>query len=192
MNSKDLLRAYNELKGAEHKPREIGRYYSSELAKIRKGWFKPEEFFDPKPIDSTGLGNINRGVAYEARWAEVFEATDTGLKHEPTKQELKIDDFVIVSKPDFMSETAILEMKTPTTRTLNNYIFKGQIPYWYQDQLCCYSKTFGKDVYLAIAYDTPEQNFNLMTIKYISDPVLWRATIEALKDFHAKLKTLNK
>ena len=192
MNSKSLLRKFNELKDEEHGPRQIGRYYSSELAKIRKGRFKPEEFFAPKPIDNTGLGNINRGVAYEARWAEVFEATGTGLKHEPTKQELKIDDFVIVSKPDFMSETAILEMKTPTIRTLNNYIFKGQIPYWYQDQLCCYSKTFGKDVYLAVAYDTPEQNFNLMTIKYEPSEILWQESLAALRDFHAKLLTLNK
>jgi len=192
MNSKDLLRKYSELRDEEHGPRKIGRYYSSELAKIRLGWFKPKDFFDPKPIDDTGLGNINRGVAYEEHWAKIFKATKTGLKHEPTKLELEIDDFVIVSKPDFISKTAILEMKTPTIRTLNNYIFKGKIPSWYQPQLDAYYRTFNKQVFLAVGYDTETQNFNLATIRYEPNEVLWQKTLEALRDFHAKLLKLNK
>ena len=191
MNSNALLRKYNELKDKEHGPREINRFYSSELSKIRLGWFKPKDFFDPKPIDDTGLGNINRGIAYEEQWAKIFSAT-TDLKHEPEKKELKIDDFVIVSKPDFMSDKVILEMKTPTVRSLERYIFKGKVIPWNADQAECYYRTFNKDVYFAIAYDTPEQNFCLATLKYKPDDALWEKTLKSLRAFHAKLKEITK
>jgi len=136
-----LLRYANQ----KHEPRQIGRYWSSEIYSILKGKLTPKNFFEPKQIDITGARNIISGMAFEAQLKDIFEKTGVKFKYgDEIKREIKItDDIVLVSKPDFEFEDWVLETKYPTKT-------RQGIPEWWLYQLESEYRATNKPVKLGV------------------------------------------
>jgi hypothetical protein len=163
------------------KERKVGRYYSSEIGQIVKGYFKPEQFFIKKKIDKKGVGNILSGMSFEAELKRALDFSKVKYTHEP-KKELQIDDFVIVVKPDFEFEDKILETKFPVS--LGNpadYLER------YKHQLELQHRVFKKDLYLGI-FSHP---FTLKTYKYQPSDDTYEEIIKAVKKFHLCLTKIS-
>jgi hypothetical protein len=159
---------YNE------KERQIGRYYSSEVGSIVKGYLKPEQFFTKRKIDKRGVGNIMSGQAFEAELKRALDFSKVKYTHEP-KKELKIDDFVIVVKPDFEFEDKMLETKFPVSLgSPDKYLER------YKHQLELQWQAFKKPLYLGI-FSHP---FTLKTYKYEPSDRTYKEIIKAVKKFH--------
>ena len=143
-----ILKYYNKPQVEKYKP-QIGRYSASSIYNIQKGYLNVNNYFDKKPIDMRGVKNIFRGCALEDMLQKVF--TSEGVKldmrpEDPNKQikyELKIGDYILVVKPDFIfkDKDFVFEMKAPNKI---NY----DISDWNKDQCECEYRATLKDVYL--------------------------------------------
>ncbi len=178
MNTETLLLKYVN---QEHEPRQIGRYWSSEIYQILKGKLTPKNFFKQKDIDITGARNIISGIAFEAQLKDIFEKTGVKFKYgDEIKREVKItDDIILVVKPDFEFEDWVLETKYPTQ------IREGISP-WYQFQLESEYRATNKPVKLGI-FSYP---FDVKYIPYQPDDKRWELIKQTLIEFDNKLKQL--
>ncbi len=159
------------------KERKVGRYYSSEIGSIIKGYLKPEQFFIKKKIDKRGVGNIMSGMAFEAELKRALDFSEVKYTHEP-KKELKIDNLVIVVKPDFEFEDKILETKFPVSLgSPDDYLER------YKHQMECQYQAFHKPVYLGI-FTHP---FGLKIYRYQESEDTYNEIIQAVKKFHKEL-----
>ena len=183
MNTADILVKYVNRKNPEHKARQIGRYWASEINYIKKGYLKPKDFFEKKEIDLRGAKNIISGSAYEDMLKKVFEGTGLKFKYgDDTKYEIKInDEITIVTKLDFEFDDYGIETKYPT-KELN------EIPERYRHQLECEYRATKKDMKLGV-FSYP---FNVTYYPYIPSDETWKEIKETLILFHAKLKLLDK
>ena len=129
-------------------PRQIGRYYASEIYQIIKGYLQPKNFFTSKPIDLTGAKNILRGEAYETQFKEVLEANKIKFRYgDEIKREIQLtEEVVLVVKPDFEFEDFVIETKYPTTSITT-------IPEKWEYQLEAEYRATNKKVYLGIFSD---------------------------------------
>lgn len=192
MKHQEIQKKYREILSSEHKGREIGRYYASELGSILNNWKKPEDFFKEKDLDEVACGNIDMGEALEAHQKKMWEKVGLKFEHEP-KKEIEFEDFVIVVKPDFVFKDYIIETKAPTKRTLARYFDKGEIPYWYKPQLEAEMRAFPREkIYLGAFRDLKNNRFHLQLIEYRKDDELWEKVVKKLVKFDTKLKALNK
>lgn len=166
----------------KHEPRQIGRYWSSEIYSILKGKLTPKNFFEPKQIDITGARNIISGMAFEAQLKDIFEKTGVKFKYgDEIKREIKItDDIVLVVKPDFEFEDWVLETKYPTKT-------RQAIPPWYELQLESEYRATNKPVKLGI-FSYP---FDVKYIPYQPDDKRWKLIKQTLIEFDKKLKEIN-
>ncbi len=178
MNFRKLITEYTN---RENKPRQKGRYYASELDKIRLGWFEPKDFYKQEEIDFQGCMNILKGEAYEKQLEHVFGAMNIDFQPQ-VKKEMEVDGLTIVVKPDFVFRDFVLETKAPTPKTIAK-IEEGNIPRWYLAQLTAESKAFGRPVKLGVF----KEPFNLLTMDYTPSEKLWSNTIKKLKEFHSSL-----
>jgi len=162
-------------------PRQIGRYYASEIYQIIKGYLQPQNFFTSKPIDLTGAKNILRGEAYETQFKEVLEANKIKFHYgDEIKREIQLtEEVVLVVKPDFEFEDWVLETKYPTQ------IREGISP-WYQFQLESEYRATNKPVKLGI-FSYP---FDVKYIPYQPDDKRWELIKQTLIEFDNKLKQL--
>jgi hypothetical protein len=165
---------YNKPK--EHK-REIGRYWASDINSIRGGWLTPSNYFKQKPINKWSQNNIFWGCAGEAELAKIFK--EQGIKFETQiKKELQIEDFILVVKPDFITEEFVMETKCPANET------KG-IPDKWLDQLEAEYQAFKKPVYLGILNKSGDKIIN--TYLYKPNEERWSEIIKILISFHKRL-----
>jgi hypothetical protein len=165
------------------KERKIGRYYSSEIGSIIKGYQTPEKFFIKKKIDKKGVGNILSGMAFEAELKRALDHSKVEYIHEP-KKELVIDkDIVISVKPDFEFKDKILETKFPVSLgSPADYLER------YKHQMECQYRAFNKDVYMGV-FSHP---FSLKIYKYEPSDHTYEEIIKAVKKFHKELCHLKK
>ena len=162
-------------------PRQIGRYYASEIYQIIKGYLQPKNFFTSKPIDLTGAKNILRGEAYETQFKEVLEANKIKFRYgDEIKREIQLtEEVVLVVKPDFEFEDFVIETKYPTTSITT-------IPEKWEYQLEAEYRATNKKVYLGIFSDP----FNLTLYPFKPDERRWLKIQQNLLAFHEKLKQL--
>ncbi len=159
------------------KERVVGRYYSSEIGQIIKGFLTPDMFFVKKKIDKRGVGNIMSGMAFEAELKRALDFGKVKYTHEP-KKELKIDDIIISVKPDFEFEEKILETKFPVSlASPEEYLER------YKHQMELQYRAFNKPVFLGVF----EHPFSLKTYKYEQSDQTYEEIIKAIKEFHIKL-----
>lgn len=184
MKFPEILEKYYNDDREEHE-RKIGRYWASDIYSILKGYLKPKNFFNKKPIDLKGAGMIATGEAFEDKLKKIFDVVDIDYEYQ-AKKEIQIDDdIVLVVKPDFVFEHAVLETKFPfRSFPLNT---EG-IPERYLYQLECEYRAFYLPVYLGV-FTIP---FNLTTIEYIPSKLRWKKIIRTLRDFDKELRALHK
>ncbi len=168
---------YNYINQAKEKEREIGRYWSSEISSIMKGYSKPEDFFKTNPISGAGLKAVLSGMAFEAELKRALDHSKVEYTHEP-KKELLIDDIVISVKPDFEFKDKILETKFPVSLgSPADYLER------YKHQMECQYRAFNKDVYMGV-FSHP---FSLKIYKYEPSDRTYEEIIKAVKKFHKEL-----
>lgn len=174
-------RSFNDLAvkyvNREEKERVLGRYHSSEIFSILKGYLTPQDFFKPRPKDLTAAKRILVGIAMENQLTDIFKETGIEFKTQQKKEQTiatEQGDITLVAQLDYEFNGWILETK---------FSFGGKIENYYP-QLCCYEKIFNKPVKLGIL-SVP---FNLKIIDYKADDKLWSAIINKLKSFHEEVK----
>jgi hypothetical protein len=183
MKANDLLIASANYDDGTHE-RKIGHYYCSEIYSIRKGYLKPEQFFEERVIDLQGAMNIEGGNTDEEGWARVLKRNNIKFIREP-KKVMNIEDIELVVKPDFIINGKILlETKSPTkiTRT---------IPDKWKDQLEAEYRAFELPVYLGVFRNNPYRRFSLEEIKYEPSERRWENIKNIIVDFHTKLCNLH-
>ena len=175
MKLSELLLKYHNQK--EEEPRQIGRYYASELYKIIKGEITPENFFEKKVIDERSCKFICEGLAVEDFLTKVF--TETGVDFEPqVKKEIQItDEIVLVAKPDFCFKTFIAELKRPNE-------IKEEIPVWWAYQCEAYYRAFYLPVHLWQWY----YPCGIKELIYVPSKWRWDKIKTTLVQFHNNLK----
>jgi len=161
-------------------PREKGRYWATDIYPIIKGYLKPKDFFTHKEIDLQGSRNIISGEAYENQWKEILDVNKIEYKYgNEIKKEIKIDNIVLVVKPDFEMKEWVLETKYPTKPT-------NEIPEKWKYQLECESQATKKKVYLGIF----EYPFNIKYLEYKPSKERWEKIKEVLVEFDKKLQKI--
>lgn len=180
MKSDELILRYIN---SEKKPREIGRYWATDIYSILKGYLTPKNFFKQKEIDLVGASNILSGEAYESKWKEILEFNKVKFKYgDEAKKEIVVgDNIVLVVKPDFEFETWVLETKCPVRET-------DQIPEKWIYQLECEYRATNKPVYLGI-FSHP---FKITYHLYEPSLARWNLIQQTLINFDKKLRELNK
>jgi len=175
MKLSELLQKYHNEQ--EKEPRQIGRYYSSEIYGIIKGEITPENFFEKRKIDEIGYKFISEGIAIENFLTEVF--TKTGVDFEPqVKKEIKINnEITLVIKPDFHFRTFLVELKRPSK-------IREEIPVWWSYQLEAYYRGFYLPVHLWQWY----YPCGIKELIYIPSKWRWKKIYNTLIEFHHKLK----
>jgi hypothetical protein len=172
MKFDDVLQEYTNSHPHERK---IGRYWATDIYKIRKGYLTPKKFFKQEKIKLDGCRMIETGNAMEGHLDKVFKKKDIESQ---SKYEIQIDDeIVLVVKPDFETKDIVIETKFPFSQ-------KERIPEKWRDQLECEYRATKKETYLGIL-SVP---FNLKTYKYKPSKKRWENIKEILKRFHKKLK----
>lgn len=176
MKFADLFVRYVNQEKEEHK-REIGRYWSSEIHAIKKGYLKPEEFFKKRIIDEKGTRMILTGLAFEDKLEKILTEMKIDYEYQ-AKKEIELDDFVLVVKPDFVFKDFVLETKFPFSP------IKDEIPERYLDQLEAEYRAFYKPVWLG-AFSIP---FQIRFFEFTPSRRRWKNIITSLATFHQKLK----
>lgn len=163
----------------EHQ-RQLGRYWTSDLYSIIKGYLKPQDFFQKREVDQWGTALITTGIASEDILTKIF--TDMKVKVEcQAKKDFRIsDDIILVAKPDYVFEKYIIETKCP----LNP---QNEIPEKWIYQLETYYRAFNLPVYLGVI----SHPFNVNLIKYCPSDAVWAKIQRSLLGFHKQLKELN-
>jgi hypothetical protein len=163
----------------EHTNRKLGRYWATDVYRIKKGYLTVEDFFEVKQINLDGIRMILTGRAMEDMLTQIFEKQEVDTLPQE-KKVLSIDkDVDLVVKPDYVFPDFVLETKFPFS-VVNPY----QIPERYKDQLECEYRAFEREVYLGI-FSIP---FNVTFIPYTPTKRRWNSIQKALKEFHNELK----
>uniref|UniRef100_A0A7V3N5U6 YqaJ viral recombinase domain-containing protein n=1 Tax=candidate division CPR3 bacterium TaxID=2268181 RepID=A0A7V3N5U6_UNCC3 len=171
---------YNYINQETKEPRQLGRYWSSDLYSIVKGYLTPENFFESSKVDLEGCKKMITGVAFENMLNQIFTEMKINYEYQVKKEYQVNDEIVLVAKPDFVFPNFILETKFPFSLVKNN-----EIPLRYKAQCEAYYRIFNyKDVYLGV-FKVP---FDVDFIRYNPSHWLWKKILNSLTEFHQKLK----
>lgn len=166
------------LANKEQKPRTLGRYWASEIEQIRKGYLKPDRFFDKKSIDLLGARRIYTGNTMEAGLKTMLEAMGVVFQYQEKKEIPIAHDITLVCVADFILNDKVIETKFPFSPC------KGAgIPERYKCQLECQWRAFQKPILLGKL----EVPFNLTLIPYEPSDALWEHIQNILAQFHKKV-----
>ena len=161
-----------------HGERKAGRYWATDIYKIRKGYLNPHNFFAKKEIkDDLALELITRGIAMEDLLLRVMTDMKADVKHHQ-KVELKVNDEIVISgEMDFLFPDKVIECKYPRERCYT-------LPDKYIDQMTFYHVVTGLPTYLC------EFPYPIKMRRLEFDKSRWEENIELLKRFHEKLKKI--
>jgi len=167
------------LNRGDKKSREVGRYWSSEIHAILKGYLTPQSFFDAKEIDSIGAARILSGMAFESMLHLVYKKQN--IKYEKGgKKELQITpEITLVVKPDFIFEDRVIETKFPERLPEK----KNEVPDKYKYQLECEYQAYKLPVVLGL-FSHP---FSVEFIPYKNSERRWSNIVKGLVAFHEEL-----
>lgn len=163
-----------------HKPRQIGRYWSSEISSIKKGYLTPKNFFEDTDISMGGVRMILTGMAMENMLTKIFEAQEVDCLPQEKKVLSITKEIDLVVKPDFVFPDFVLETKYPFS-----VVKPHTIPERYKYQLECEYRAFNKPVYLGL-FSAP---FSVEFIPYNPSKYTWNSIQKTLINFHNKLKS---
>lgn len=159
--------------------RTVGRYWATDLYNIIEKKISPRDFLTgEEKKDLTTYKYFFRGEMVEFAVKFLLEKTEKNIIYQD-KKEMKINDWYLVCKPDFIVENNVLEIKG--SHSLNN-----NIKSYHLYQLEAYSRCYPTQK-IYIAYLNP----NLMHLKifeYQPKDELWQKIINQLNNFHCRLK----
>jgi len=168
----------------EPRERKKGYFWASDVSSIIKGYLKPKDFFNAHKIDKKGIGNVLSGQAFEAEFKKVLDFNKVEYKHEP-RYEVKFDDIVITTKPDFELPKFVIETKFPVSTT--DYRGRELTPKdylkRYRHQMELEHRATKKPVYLGIF----KHPFQLEFYPYEASDKTFNEIKVALKKFNSKL-----
>ncbi len=177
--SKTITDIIVEYVNRENKSRDLGRYFSSELYGIMKGYVKPKDIFDKKPIEEYGCKLISEGVAIEDYLNKIFEEMKVPVKMQE-KEVISInDEITIVAKPDYLFKTCIKDLKRPRDVC-------DKFPDKWAPQMEVYYRTFN----LPVAVWQVQYPITITELKYVPSDKLWEEIKVKLINFHEKVKKL--
>jgi hypothetical protein len=174
----------------DHGPRTLGRYWATDIIKIRKSTLRVKNFFTHDPVDPEGARFIAAGIASENYWNGVFEKTKQNytwqFKDSIVLKNTNNQELTLVYNADFyFKDEKVLEFKCPNPK----YDVKG-IKDTYKDQLEVYYRCIGLPVYLVkVSYPSGMQTEEFL---YEPDDKRWTEIQELLFEFDAKLRKANK
>ena len=175
MNIDDLIRKYVN----KETERTFGRYNSSELYAILKGYTKPEDFFKARDIDYYGSKLISEGVAIEDYLSKVFKETNVDCEYQ-IKKEIKInDEIILVAKPDYIFKNFIIELKRP--KEINE-----KVPEKWAYQLEAYYRGF----YLPVLLWQVSYPLTIKQTEFTPSKQRWEKIKKMLVGFHEKVKLI--
>lgn len=183
MTINNIIFNYFNKKSDQHK-RKIGKFWATDVYKIKSGQLTVENFFDQPEVSWSDIGNIFTGLAYERELMYILNQTDTPHKSHRKKSIVISRGIVIVSNLDIMFPGAIAEIKAPTK-------LKTEIPEWYKDQAEIYHRAWKKDVYFYFFVPrslTGVYNKLIIEKKYKPSDVRWNNIKTLLIDFNKQLK----
>lgn len=161
----------------EYEPRQVGRYWASDIYPIKKGYLKPEDFYQKKEVDKEGVSRIIVGLAMEKQLQEIFEFNKIDVQYQ-NKYEIKIsDEITLVVKPDFEFGDYVLEIKYPFNKV-------EKIPEKWMYQLEAEHRATNKKVFLGVI-TIP---FYLRVWEYQPSVDRWNEIKFLLTKFHHQLK----
>lgn len=185
-----ILNKYNQ-----PRERKLGRYYATDVNKMRRGDLTPENFFEPDTIDMKGGKNIFRGYAYENQLLK--ELNELGIEQERDgDDQIKIEydllndrimnegdeaEIVLVMKPDFILPKVVLETKAPNK-------IRDSIPSWYLDQCEIQHRLLNKKIVMVIINTFDNDLDLLLGIEYKPSDIRWKNIKEIIKDFDLRLR----
>ena len=180
MKLDSVLSDYVNHKGEKRYQRQIGRYWSSDIGSIKKGYLTPQNFFEQREVDINGCRMILTGVAFEDMLTKIFDKRDVDVTPQ-AKKVLKINDEIdLVVKPDYVFPDIVVETKFPFSS-----INPSQIPQRYVHQLECEYQAFQpRRVFLGV-FSVP---FNVSFIEYTPSKRRWTNIKKTLIEFHEELK----
>lgn len=173
MKISEIIKAYVNKKD---KPREIGRYFSSELFGIINNYLKPQDFFKPRQIDEMGSKYISEGVAIEDYLTKVFTEQKIPVDCQAKKEIVISEGVVLVAKCDYYFGDYIVELKRPAN-------LSSEIPPKWQYQLEAYARVFELPVYLWQVY----YPLTIKQLKYTPCDKRWEKIKEKLLEFHEEI-----
>jgi hypothetical protein len=177
-----LKTIFSEYVNHNDRERQVGRYYASEVGQVVKGYAKPKDFFTKRKIDRQGVKNIMSGQAFETELKNALDHANRPYEYEP-KKEIKIDDFAIVVKPDFVLPEILIETKFPVKLgSPSDYLER------YKYQLECEYRAFEKKTYLGIFIHP----FDLSLYEYHPSDKLWSEIQDEMRYFHKKVCEMSK
>jgi len=162
--------------------RKAGRYWASDIYAIRKGYLRPENFFDKQEIDELGCGRILVGQAMEDMLTKMFKTMEVEVEPQQKYLIQITDEITLTVKPDFEFKDKVLETKFPFSEIT-------EIPEKWKDQLEAERRALvdagkSKDVYLGIL----KIPFSITTLKYKPSTRRWQTIQDTLKEFHKDVK----
>ncbi|MBK9272822.1 MAG: hypothetical protein IPM48_14650 [Saprospiraceae bacterium] len=176
MNKNELIKNFANRAFDEERTRQKGRYWASDVKSIIGGWLTPENFFEKREMNLQSCRNVITGNALERIYHDILEYNKIEHVWNP-KYELKIDDFVVVVKPDFVLKDRVEETK---------YIVSGDYTS-YEYQLECEHRATNLPVYYAIL----ESPFDITHKPFTPSEERWEFIQQTLRDFHSKLSTVS-
>ena len=165
------------LNNQEKHERKIGRYWATDIYRLKKGYLTVDNFFERSKIDDIGAENICTGLAYEDFQEKVWKGKY--LEYNP-KTLIDIDDFTLTIKPDFVFEKCVIETKAPVKQTWS-------IPDKWKDQLECEYRAYEKKVYLGVFGNNPTRRISMHLFPYKPSDVRWKNIQKRLKVFNQEL-----
>jgi hypothetical protein len=177
MNKNKLIKNFANRVFDGERTREIGRYWASDVKSIVGGWLTPENFFSKKTeMTLQSSKNVITGNAFEKLYHDILTYNKVEHEYNP-KYELKIDDFVVVVKPDFVFKDRVEETK---------FIVSGDYTS-YEYQLECEHRA----THLPVFYAILEAPFDIKHIPFEPSEERWEFIQKTLRDFHKELSTIS-
>jgi len=163
--------------------RKVGRMWATDAGNIKKGYLTPENFFESKKIEMSGVRMILTGMSYEDTLTKIFKDQKVDVKCQEKKVMKITDEIDLVVKPDYVFPDFVLETKYPFS-----IVKEGTIPDRYNYQLECEYRAFELPVYLGV-FSTP---FAVNFIPYKASDRRWANIQRTLKKFHEEVKKLER
>lgn len=176
-----LLIKYYQERSADYQ-RQIGKYWATDLYNIIEKKITPSDFFKQKEIDLQTAKLFLRGEIVELAVKSLLEKSKKNFSYQE-KREMKINDWILTCKPDFLIDKVALEIKG--SDNIGNTIK----PY-HAYQLEAYSRCY-PDYQIYILYVNPSQMMTKLH-KYQPNAKLWTLIVNSLDKFHLTLKNYDK
>jgi hypothetical protein len=102
MRFEELIAGYHASEDKKHGPRQVGRYWCSEIYAMDKGYKTPANFFLKRKETALSQARMFSGKLFEAGYRMLLEANGVEFEYEPRKVIKIAPGVTLTVKPDFI------------------------------------------------------------------------------------------